>query len=195
MSFGYSKYSFQPLNNYTQEYLYGRNKTPNLQKTTFKEDRDYAVSLINTRLNRLNQDKRNYYNYNYNIPPQSQETSNLAKLGYNIMNTRSFEPIHVPVEIPGNGIPVTNVPRYELGGPVFDKQKGIKYKLQNKKITDILLALNFLGYIPKPTRPVEKFEDPEPDVIIPPKPRVPTPPVIIIKKKKKKIKKIKKKKK
>ena len=108
------------------------------------------------------------------------------------MNTRSFEPIHVPVEIPGNGIPVTNVPRYELGGPVFDKQKGIKYKLQNKKITDILLALNFLGYIPKPTRPVEKFEDPEPDVLIPPNPRVPTPPVIIIKKKKKKIKKIKK---
>ena len=190
MSFGYSKYSFQPLNNYTQEYLYGRKMTPDLKKTTFKEDKDYAESLINTRLNRLNQDKKNHYNYNnnynYGSPPQNPQSSNLAKLGYNIMNTRSFEPIHVPVEIPGNGIPITNVPRYELGGPVFDKQKGIYKKLQNKKITDILLALNFLGYIPKPTRQVEKFEDPEPDVVVPPKPRVPTPPVIIIKKKKKK---------
>ena len=199
MSFGYSKYSFQPLNNYSSEYFNGRFKTPNLQKTTFKEDKDYVESLINTRLNRLNQDKRNYYNnnydYNYNNnyePPHGFQTSNLAKRGYDIMNTRSFEPIHVPVEIPGNAIPITNVPRYELGGPVFEKQKGIKQKLQNKKITDILLALNFLGYIPKPTRPVETFEDPEPDVVLPPKPRVPTPPVIVIKKKKKKIKKIKK---
>ena len=192
MSFGYSKYSFDPLNNYTNEYLYGRHKTPNLQKTTFKEDKEYAESLINTRLNRLTQDKKNYYNYKYNnnFSPPSQ--SNFAKIGNNIINPRSFEPIHVPAEIPGNGIPITNVPRYELGGPVFEKQKWMKKKLQNKKITDILLALNFLGYIPKPTRPVETFEDPEPDVVIPPKPRVPTPPVVIIKKKKKKIKKIKK---
>ena len=119
MSFGYSKYSFEPLNNYSSEYLYGRNKTPNLQKTTFKEDKDYVESLINTRLNRLNQDKRNYYNNNYNynyslnLPLQNQQTSNLAKRGFNIMNSRSFEPIHVPVEIPGNAIPITNVPRYE----------------------------------------------------------------------------------
>jgi hypothetical protein len=32
--------------------------TPDLKKTTFKEDKDYAESLINTRLNRLNQDKK-----------------------------------------------------------------------------------------------------------------------------------------
>ena len=201
MSFGYSKYSFQPLNDYNSEYFYGRHKTPNLDKTSFKEDKEFVESLINTRLNRLNQDKKNYYNNNYNYnynntlepPPQGFQTSNLAKRGYNIMNSRSFEPIHVPVEIPGNGIPVTNVPRYEFGGPVFEKQKGIKQRLQNKKITDILLALNFLGYIPKPTRPVQTFEDPEPDVILPPKPRVPTPPApIIIKKKKKKVKKMKK---
>ena len=50
----------------------------------------------------------------------------------------------------------------------------------------MLLALNFLGYIPKPNRQVEEFPDPEPDVEIPPKPRVPSPPTIIIKKKKKK---------
>ena len=194
MSFGYSKYSFQPLNDYSSQYFFGRNKTPNLQKTTFKEDKDYVESLINTRLNRLNQDRKNYYNNNYinNYNPQfqGQQTSNLAQRGFDIM--RSFEPIHVPVEIPGNGIPITNVPRYELGGPVFEKQKGIKQKLQNKKITDILLALNFLGYIPRPTKQIEIFEDPEPDVTVPPKPRVPTPPVIIIKKKKKKVKKIKK---
>ena len=199
MSFGYSKYSFQPLNDYSSQYFFGRNKTPNLQKTTFQEDKDYAESLINTRLNRLNQDKKNYYNnnynynYNYNNEPQiqGQPTSNLAQRGFDIM--RSFEPIHVPVEIPGNGIPITNVPRYELGGPVFEKQKGIKQKLQNKKITDILLALNFLGYIPRRTRPIQIFEDPEPDVVLPPKPRVPTPPpIIVIKKKKKKAKKIKK---
>jgi len=195
MSFGYSKYSFQPLNNYTQEYLYGRQYTPNLQTKTFKEDKDYVESLINTRLNRLTQQKKNYYNNNYNFqpPPQSQQQSNFAKIGYNIMNSRSFEPIHVPVEIPGNGIPISNVPRYELGGPVFEKQKGIKKKLQNKKITDILLALNFLGYIPKPTRPIETFEEPEPDVELPPEERVPTPPApIIIKKRKKKPKKLKK---
>ena len=69
------------------------------------------------------------------------------------MNSRSFKPIQqiqIPVEIPGNGIPISNVPRYELGGPVFDKPKGIKKKLQNKKITDISLALNYLGYITKP---------------------------------------------
>ena len=197
MSFGYSKYSFQPLNDYSSEYLYGRNKTPNLQKTTFKENKDYVESLINTRLNRLNQDKRNYYNNNYNyslnLPSQNQQTSNLAKRGFDIMNSRSFEPIHVPVEIPGNAIPITNVPRYEFGGPVFEKTKGLKQKIQNKKITDILLALNFLGYIPKPTKPIQTFEDPEPDVVIPPKERVPTPPpVIVIKKKKKKVKKMKK---
>ena len=152
MSFGYSKYSFQPLNDYSSQYFFGRNKTPNLQKTTFQEDKDYAESLINTRLNRLNQDKKNYYNNNYinNYNPQFQEqqTSNLAQRGFDIM--RSFEPIHVPVEIPGNAIPITNVPRYEFGGPVFEKQKGIKQKLQNKKITDISLALNYLGYITKP---------------------------------------------
>ena len=196
MSFGYSKYSFQPLNDYSSQYFFGRNKTPNLQKTTFKEDKDYVESLINTRLNRLNQDRKNYYNNNnnyinnYNPQFQVQQTSNLAQRGFDIM--RSFEPIHVPVEIPGNGIPITNVPRYELGGPVFEKQKGIKQKLQNKKITDILLALNFLGYIPRPTKQIEIFEDPEPDVVVPSKPRVPTPPVIVIKKKKKKVKKIKK---
>ena len=190
MSFGYSKYSFDPLNNYSNEYLYGRKMTPNLQKTTFKEDKELAENLLNNRLNRLNQSKQNYYNYN---PQNYQPSTNFSKLGYNIMNSRSFEPIHVPVEIPGNGIPITNVPRYELGGPVFEKQKGIKKKLQNKKITDILLALNFLGFIPKPTRQIEVFQDPEPDVVIPPpKPRPPTPPVIIIKKKKKKLKKIKK---
>ena len=66
MSFGYLKYSFQPLNNYTQEYLYGRKMTPDLKKTAFKEDKDYTESLINTRLNWLNQDNKNYYIYNYN---------------------------------------------------------------------------------------------------------------------------------
>ena len=83
MSFGYSKYSFQPLNNYTQEYLYGRQYTPNLQTKTFKEDKDYVESLINTRLNRLTQQKKNYYNNNYNFqpPPQSQQQSNFAKIG------------------------------------------------------------------------------------------------------------------
>ena len=54
------------------------------------------------------------------------------------------------MKIPGNGIPISNVPRYELGGPVFDKPEGIKKELQNKKITDISLALNYLGYITKP---------------------------------------------
>ena len=75
MSFGYSKYSFDPLNNYSNEYLYGRKMTPNLQKTTFKEDKDYVESLINTRLNRLTQQKKNYYNndYNFQPPPQSQQ--------------------------------------------------------------------------------------------------------------------------
>ena len=48
------------------------------------------------------------------------------------MNTRSFEPIHVPVEIPGNGIPITNVPRYELGGPVFENKK--EYIINYRKI-------------------------------------------------------------
>jgi hypothetical protein len=36
MSFGYSKYSFQPLNNYTQEYLYGRKMTPDLKKNSIQ---------------------------------------------------------------------------------------------------------------------------------------------------------------
>ena len=45
-------------------------------------------SLINTRLNRLNQDKKDYYNYNYNYnynygsPPQNQRSSYLSKLGF-----------------------------------------------------------------------------------------------------------------
>jgi hypothetical protein len=50
------------------------------------------------------------------------------------MNPRSFESIHVPVEIPRNGISVTNLPRYELGGPVFYKQKGIQKNYKIKKL-------------------------------------------------------------
>ena len=56
-------------------------------------------------------------------------------------------------------------------------------------ITDMLLTLNFLWYIPNPNRHIEEFPDPEQDVEISPPPRVPTPPPIIIKKKKKKKKK------
>ena len=102
------------------------------------------------------------------------------------MNPNNFDPIHFPLEIPGTGIPPSREPIYELGGPVLEQQKGIKKKLQNKKITDMLLVLNLLGYIPKPQRQIEEFPDPEPDVEIPPPPRIPTPPPIVIKKKKKK---------
>ena len=102
------------------------------------------------------------------------------------MNPNNYDPIHFPIEIPGTGVPPSREPRYELGGPVLNPKKGIKAKLQNKKITDMLLALNFLGFIPKPMREIEEFPDPEPDVEIPPRPRLPSPKIEIIQKKKKK---------
>ena len=183
MSLGYSKYSFQPMNDFSTNYpLLERHKTPNI--STFKEEKNLAESLIKKRLKRLNNDKQKYYNFE--PPPKNYPSSNLAKLGYNIMNPNNFDPIHFPLEIPGTGIPPSREPRYELGGPVLEQQKGIKKKLQNKKITDMLLVLNLLGYIPKPQRQIEEFPDPEPDVEIPPPPRIPTPPPIVIKKKKKK---------
>ena len=186
MSLGYSRYSMQPMNDYSTNYPYlERSKTT--KTTSFKEEKDLAQSLIKKRLERLNQDKQKYYNFE--PPPKKLQTNNFARLGYDIMNPKNFDPIHFPIEIPGTGVPPTREPRYELGGPVLNQIKGIKKKLQNKKITDMLLALNFLGYIPKPNRQVEEFPDPEPDVEIPPKPRVPSPPPIIIKKKKKKKKK------
>ena len=184
MSFGYSKYSFQPMNDFSTNYPYlERSKTT--KTSSFKEEKNLAQSLIQKRLDRLNQDKQKYYNFE--PPPRNiSSNNNFARIGYDIMNPKNFDPIHFPLEIPGNGVPPSREPRYELGGPVLENRKGIKAKLQNKKITDMLLALNFLGFIPKPTRQVEEFLDPEPDVEIPPKPRVPSPPEIIIKKKKKK---------
>ena len=184
MSLGYSKYSFQPMNDFSTNYPYlERSKTT--KTSSFKEEKNLAQSLIRKRLERLNEDKQKYYNYE--PPPKNiSSNSNFARIGYNIMNPNNFDPIHFPLEIPGTGVPPSREPRYELGGPVLENKKGIKAKLQNKKITDLLLALNFLGYIPKPARQVEEFPDPEPDVEIPPKPRVPSPPEIIIKKKKKK---------
>ena len=179
MSLGYSKYSFQPMNDFTTNYPFlERHKTPNT--STFKEDKNLAQSLIKKRLERLYKDKRNYNKFE---PPP---TNNLAKLGYNIINPKSFDPIHFPLEIPGTGVPPSREPRYELGGPVLEDQTYKKKKLKNRNITDMLLVLNLLGYIPKPSREIEEFHDPEPDVEIPPKPRIPTPPQIIIKKKKKK---------
>ena len=184
MSLGYSRYSEQPMNDYYSNYPYlERSKTT--KTSTFKEEKNLAKSLIRKRLERLNQDKQNYYNFQ--PPPRNIPTNNnFAKIGYNIMNPNNFDPIHFPIEIPGTGIPPSREPRYELGGPVLEQKKNIKNKLKNKKITDMLLALNFLGYIPKPKRQIEEFLDPEPDVEIPPPPRIPTPPPIIIKKKKKK---------
>ena len=180
MSLGYSRYSMQPMNDYSTNYPYlERSKTT--KTTSFKEEKDLAQSLIKKRLERLNQDKQKYYNYE--PPPKkiSPINNNFAKLGYNIMNPKNFDPIHFPIEIPGVGVPPSKEPRYELGGPVLNNMRGMKSKFQNKKITNMLLALNFLGYIPKPNRQVEEFPDPEPDVEIPPKPRVPSPPTIIIK--------------
>ena len=183
MSFGYSKYSMQPMNDYYSNYPYlERSKTTNT--SSFKEEKNLARSLLKKRLDRLNEDRQKYYNFE--PPSKSIPSSNFAKLGYDIMNPKNLDPIHFPVEIPGVGVPPSREPRYELGGPVLNPKKGIKQKLQNKKITDLLLALNFLGYIPKPSRQIEEFPDPEPDVEIPPKPRVPSPPIIVIQKKKKK---------
>ena len=187
MSLGYSRYSIQPMNDYSTNYPYlERSKTT--KTTSFKEEKNLAKSLIRKRLERLNQDKQNFYNFQ--PPPKNISTNNnFAKIGYNIMNPNNFDPIHFPIEIPGTGIPPSREPRYELGGPVLAQQKCIKNKLKSKKITDMLLALNFLGYIPKPSRQIEEFGDPEPDVEIPSPPRIPSPPEIIIKKKKKKKKK------
>ena len=187
MSLGYSRYSIQPMNDYSTNYPYlERSKTT--KTTSFKEEKNLAKSLIRKRLERLNQDKQNFYNFQ--PPPKNISTNNnFAKIGYNIMNPNNFDSIHFPIEIPGTGIPPSREPRYELGGPVLAQQKCIKNKLKSKKITDMLLALNFLGYIPKPSRQIEEFGDPEPDVEIPSPPRIPSPPEIIIKKKKKKKKK------
>ena len=98
MSLGYSKYSFQPMNDFSTNYPFlERHKTPDV--STFKEEKNLAQSLIKKRLERLNNDKQKYYNFE---PPKSYPSSNLAKLGYNIMNPNNFDPIHFPLEIPGN---------------------------------------------------------------------------------------------
>ena len=185
MSFGYSKYSMQPLNDFSSNYPFlERNKTPNI--STFKEDKKLAQSLIQKRLERLNQEKKSLNYYNFEPPPKSISSKNFVRLGYDIMNPRTFDPIHFPLEIPGTGVPPSHEPRYELGGPVLNQNKNLKNKLASRKITDMLLVLNALGYIPKPNRKVEDFTDPEPDIKIPTPPRIPTPPAPIIKKKKKK---------
>ena len=183
MSFGYSKYSMQPMNDYYNNYPYlERSKTT--KTSSFKEEKNLAKSLIKMRLDRLNKDKQKYYNFE--PPPKNTGINNFARLGYDIMNPRTFDPIHFPLEIPGTGVPPSREPRYELGGPVIPEKNIKKVNAKNKMISNMLLALNFLGYIPKPSRQIEEFPDPEPDVEIPPRPRIPTPPPIIIKKKKKK---------
>ena len=117
MSLGYSRYSEQPMNDYYSNYPYlERSKTT--KTSTFKEEKNLAKSLIRKRLERLNQDKQNYYNFQ--PPPRNIPTNNnFAKIGYNIMNPNNFDPIHFPIEIPGTGIPPSREPRYELGGPVL----------------------------------------------------------------------------
>ena len=185
MSFGYSRYSMQPLNDYSTNYPYlERNKTPN--ESTFKEDKSLAQSLIRKRLDRLIQEKQSLKNSNFDKPLKSPSLTNFARLGYDIMNPRTFDPIHFPLEIPGTGVPPSNEPRYELGGPVLNQNKDLKSKLANRKISDMLLILNYLGYIPKPSRRVEDFVEPEPDIRIPTPPRIQTPPPEVVKKKKKK---------
>ena len=58
MSFGYSKYSMQPMNDYYSNYPYlARSKTTNT--SSFKEEKNLARSLIKKRLDRLNEDKKN----------------------------------------------------------------------------------------------------------------------------------------
>ena len=139
----------QPMNDYYNNYPYlERSKTT--KTSTFKEEKNLAKSLIKMRLDRLNKDKQKYYNFE--PPPKNTGINNFARLGYDIMNPRTFDPIHFPLEIPGTGVPPSREPRYELGGPVIPEKNIKKVNAKNKMISNMLLALNFLGYIPKPSR-------------------------------------------
>ena len=202
MNFGYSRYSNTPLNQFISKYSNIPTQTRNLSaqpSTNFNEDSANAKSMIEKRLERLSKEKDKYYaiqNRPYKPYPSNYSAfQNFAKLGSEIMrspyqnNIPGFDPVHFPLEIPGNGVPV-NQPVYTLGGPV-DFRKKCKNCRENKRMTNMLLILNALGYIPK-ERDIEDFNDPEPDIEIKQPPRVPTPRQVIIPPKKKKKKKPKK---
>ena len=201
MDLGYSRYSMTPLNQYISKYSNIPTQNRNLSaqpSTNFEEDTQNAKSMIEKRLQRLSEEKQKYYSqqnkYNKPYPSNYSAFQNFAKLGSEIMKPPFqkipfFDPVHFPIEIPGNGVPI-NEPVYTLGGPV-DFKKKCKNCRENKRTTNMLLILNALGYIPK-ERDIEQFEDPEPDIEIKPPPRIPTPKEVIIPPKKKKKKKPKK---
>lgn len=169
MNFGYSRYSSEPLNFYSSNYPYLDQKPFSEDKSSFIEENNLANSLINKRLDRLRQEKSLLSSqmgiYHRNKTPQISPYQQMAKYGsqimnpYNINHYKAFNPMYYPLEIPGNGVPTKN-PNYELGGPVIEDC--YKYKdccaRNGNHVNRLLLILNALGYIPKPSRTVENID-------------------------------------
>lgn len=128
----------------------------------FQHDNSVAQSMLNSRLEKLKNERDRLRNFR--TTPQPPSVSNLysygnfSQLGHQIMNPyfysyKFLDPVYYPLEIPGTGRPV-QPPRMEMGGPVDEKEHCCCNGVGGMSAADLLVVLKAMGKIPPIDKPV-----------------------------------------
>ncbi len=131
----------------------------------FSQNYSTTQNLIESRLNKLNQERllyqripQNYPNYYQNDLSGLYNLRSLSNARHQLMNPniysyRFMDPIYYPLEMPVNGEPIA-LPRIEMGGPVDNNcgviQGGCSNCGNGLCMQDLLILLNGLGDVKLP---------------------------------------------